>query len=136
VGDAAVSRLYKDGIGSAFFSSQRAIEVALHKGISGRAFRRHYEPYCRRVMRDNRYGRFLFRTWSLTSRSRILRRVWKGAIKTEAQWPQDLRVHNRILWSMLTGDDPYRDLFMLCISPMAIRGIWKGLQIAMAGKTE
>lgn len=133
VGDAAVSRLYKDGIGSAFFSAKRAIDVALQKGISANAFRRHYAPFCRNVAADNRYGRYLFRIWALTYRNRLLRRVWRHAIQAEAGWPSDRRVHIRILWGMLTGDDPYRELFKLSISPLAMLGLLNGLRIS---KTE
>ncbi len=136
VGDAAVSRLYKDGIGSAFFSAQRAIEVVLQEGLSGNALRRHYAPYCRQIARDNRYGRFLFQIWSLANRSRLLRRMWKHAIQFEADWPPERRVHIRILWSMLSGDDAYEDLFKLLLSPAAMVGLWRGLRGAKTGKTE
>lgn len=135
VGDAAVSRLYKDGIGSAFFSSQRAIEVLMREGFSRAAFRRKYAPYCHRVSRDNQYGKFLFRMWSLTHRNMLLRRMWKHAIQIEADWPLDRRVHIRILWGMLTGDDNYRNLFKLALSPAAIVGMLRGLRIPKAGKS-
>ena len=38
VGDAAVTRLYKDGIGSAFFTAKIAMQVAIQDGISSQAF--------------------------------------------------------------------------------------------------
>jgi flavin-dependent dehydrogenase len=130
VGDAAVTRLYKDGIGSAFFSAKRAMDIAMRRGISATAFRRYYAPFCRGVAVDNRYGKHLFRFWALTYRSRLLRRMWTQAIQAEADWPSDRRVHNRILWGMLTGDDSYRELFRLLISPSAILGLLNGLRIS------
>jgi flavin-dependent dehydrogenase len=136
VGDAAVSRLYKDGIGSAFFSARRAVEVMMEKGISAQAFRRHYAPFCRRVAADNRYGRYLYFMWALTYKSRILRRLWRQAIQVEAEAPRDQRVHIRILWGMLTGDDPYRELFMQSISPSALLGMLKGLRISETEKSK
>jgi flavin-dependent dehydrogenase len=133
VGDAAVSRLYKDGIGTAFFSAQRAIEVATKRGLSRADFRRHYAPYCRQVSSDNRYGRFLHRLWSLTHRNSFILNIWKNVIQVEARWPLDKRVHTRLLWGMLTGDESYKDLFKLFLSPAAIAGLLRGLRIPKAG---
>jgi flavin-dependent dehydrogenase len=129
VGDAAVSRLYKDGIGSAFFSARRAIDVVMQEGISATAFRRYYAPFCRRVAADNRYGTYLYSMWALTQRNRFLRRLWRRAIRAEADAPQHQRVHIRILWGMLTGDNPYRELFKRSISPSALLGLLKGLRL-------
>ena len=66
VGDAAVTRLYKDGIGSAFFTAQCAMQTAVEQGISHQAFQKTYGPFCRSVATDNLYGRMLFRLWSFT----------------------------------------------------------------------
>ena len=45
VGDASVVRLYKDGIGSAFYTAQRAMTTAVEQGISQRAFAAAYAPF-------------------------------------------------------------------------------------------
>jgi flavin-dependent dehydrogenase len=120
VGDAAVSRLYKDGVGSAFFTSQRLAETLLEKGSSRAAFRRHYAPYCRAVARDNRYGHWLFSLWRLTLRRPRLLAAWRDALVKEKDLPPDRRIHIRILWGMFTGDESYRTLFRLSISPTTV----------------
>jgi flavin-dependent dehydrogenase len=56
VGDAAVTRLYKDGVGSAFFTAGSAMQVDVEQGISRGDFARSYAPFCRHVARDNAYG--------------------------------------------------------------------------------
>ena len=132
VGDAAVARLYKDGIGSAFYTAQAAMQTAVLRGVSGHAFRRGYIPYCRQIVGDNRYGRLLFRLWHLTLKLPLLLRVWQSALHVEKQLPPEQQAHVRILWGMFTGDDLYRDLFWLSVHPAALwsflRGAWRLLK--------
>lgn len=130
VGDAAVTRLYKDGIGSAFFTTQRSMEVALRMGIASRDFRRGYAPYCRRIAADNNYGRMLYRLWQLTLRVPRLLHAWKRTVKMETALPPGQRVHARVLWGMFTGDEPYRDLLWLSLSPFALAASWLSLRRA------
>ncbi len=111
VGDAAVTRLYKDGIGAAFSTAEKAVHTALIVGISEAAFRKGYRPLCKEIAKDNNYGRILFRLWDLTFRFRVLMRVWIGIIKSEEDLPRSQRIHSRILWGMFTGSEPYRHLF-------------------------
>jgi flavin-dependent dehydrogenase len=128
VGDAAATRLYKDGIGSAFFTAQAAMQTAVQAGITRHAFRSQYESFCREVVSDNAYCRLLFRLWSLTLRNRLLLRGWRNAIRMEQEWPPHRRIHVRILWGMFTGDEPYRDLFWLSVSPAALATLWVGIR--------
>ncbi|MCK5430635.1 MAG: NAD(P)/FAD-dependent oxidoreductase [Anaerolineales bacterium] len=128
VGDAAVTRLYKDGIGSAFFTTKSAMQTVLQQGISRRAFQKVYAPVCKGVQVDNRYGRLLFRLWSFTLRNPNLLRSWRNTIRMEAAQPADKRIHTRILWGMFTGDEPYRDLFWASLSPAAMSGLVRGLR--------
>jgi flavin-dependent dehydrogenase len=133
VGDAAVTRLYKDGIGSAFFTAQTAMQVAVQHGISDRAFQRHYAPFCRRISIDNFYGRMLFRMWALISHTPLLLRAWTASVKQEAAWPIEQRVHSRILWGMFSGDEMYRNLFWMALSPVAVVGLVRGWRGARRG---
>ena len=119
VGDASVVRLYKDGIGSAFYTAQRAMTTAVEQGISHRSFASAYAPFCRSIARDNMYGQLLFRIWSLTLRTPALLHAWIYAIRSEAALPPEKRIHQRILWGMFTGEETYRALFWLAISPRA-----------------
>ncbi len=130
VGDAAVTRLYKDGIGSAYASSQAAAGAAIHHGISQQAFKTHYAPHCRQVATDNLYGRFLFRSWAFMLRRPALQRAWISSIEIERELPLASRIHHRILWGMFTGDEGYRSLFWRSLHPHTLMGLvhgwWRG----------
>jgi hypothetical protein len=127
VGDAAVTRLYKDGIGSAFQTTKNAISIAVQMGISRHIFRKHYAPTCRSIARDNSYGFMLFRLWNFVLNSPFLLNAWKGAIQREMTLPVQERRHMRILWGMLTGDEPYRKLFYDGINPITLLQLGYGI---------
>ncbi len=120
VGDAAVTRLYKDGMGSAFRTARAAMWTAVYHGIDRRAFARGYAPLCRRIARDNLFGRCLFFCWSVTLRLPVLLQAWKACLREEQRRPLEQRVHMRVLWGMFTGDEPYRRLFALAFHPRTV----------------
>jgi flavin-dependent dehydrogenase len=126
VGDAAATRLYKDGIGSAFYTARFAMETAVKYGISRRDFHAGYSPHFQRISQDNRYGEMLFRQWAIVTRRPALLRAWTNALHVESNWPPARRVHARILWGIFSGDEPYRTLFWLTMSRSALLGIWRG----------
>ncbi len=125
VGDASATRLYKDGIGSAFYTARAAMHTAVTHGISRKDFARYYAPYCFAIALDNLYGRCLFRMWHATLRISPLLRAWMSTLREEATLAPQERIHERILWGMFTGDEPYRRLFWLSVSPHALWRIVK-----------
>ena len=127
VGDATVTRLYKDGIGTAFQTTKSAISTAMNVGISRDVFHKHYAPICHSIDRDNAYGFLLFRMWNFVLNSPALLSAWKGAIQREMSLPIKGQVHRRILWGMLTGDEPYRKLFYEGIKPTALLHLGYGI---------
>lgn len=128
VGDAAVTRLYKDGIGSAYATAKKAVQVALRRGISRHDFRKAYAPYCRRIASDNNYGRLLFALWSITLQASTLMEGWKRTIQIETQWQADQRLHAQVLWGMFSGDESYRTLFWRSVSFKGLKYLWDGIQ--------
>jgi flavin-dependent dehydrogenase len=120
VGDAVVTRLYKDGIGSAYQTAKSAMSVAMNGGISRDAFHKNYAPVCRSIAMDNSYGFLLFRLWSFVLNSPIALNAWKAAIHWEMTRPFSDRRQMRILWGMLTGDEPYRQLFYKGLNPITL----------------
>jgi len=130
VGDAAVTRLYKDGIGAAFTTSEAAARTAIQRGVAGRDFAAGYRPTCRRIAADNRYGRWLFRLWSIRQQSPFLLRIWGQAILAEASLPPAAQVNSRALWGMFTGSESYRWLFWLSINRTALFNLWQGARLA------
>ena len=130
VGDAAVTRLFKDGIGSAFITAEAAAQTAIRRGISRQDFSAGYAPVCHRIAQDNFFGRLLFRLWSFIYRSPILRKAWIEAIRNEVHRRIDHRILTRVVWGMFTGDESYRLLFRMSINlPALINFLWKpGIQ--------
>ena len=129
VGDAVVTRLYKDGIGAAFITAEAAARTAIQRGVSRADFSAGYLPVCRRIASDNRYGQWLFRLWSIVRRSPLLLDAWHRTIQIEDSLPSLAHVYTRVLWGMFTGSESYRTLFWLSISPNALSGFWKGAWI-------
>ncbi|HET7011445.1 MAG TPA: hypothetical protein VFI11_11785 [Anaerolineales bacterium] len=125
VGDAAATRLYKDGIGSAFVTARAAMEAAVEHGVDAGGFRQFYAPVCRTMARDNMFGQWLFRLWSRILRTPVLLRAWKAALRDEASGLSGDRTHMRILWGMFTGDEPYATLLLLALSPASLSGLWR-----------
>jgi flavin-dependent dehydrogenase len=125
VGDAAVTRLYKDGIGSAFATAKAAMEAAVRHGIGTDDFRRFYAPACRRVARDNVYGKWLFRLWSRALITPRALRAWKTSLREEAGGIETQRRQMRILWGMFTGDEPYQDLLRLALNPGSLGALMR-----------
>jgi flavin-dependent dehydrogenase len=115
VGDAAITRLYKDGIGSAFNTARAAARTAIFQGISQQDFAAGYQPICNQIAKDNLFGRLLFRLWAFPRRSTFLLRAWRQAINVEAHLPATDRVQTRALWAMFTGDESYRKIFSLSL---------------------
>jgi len=110
VGDAAVSRLYKDGIGSAFLTSDSAMRSAVTHGISGNDFKKDYRKLCRSLSRDNFIGSMMFRVFSWTLEKPFIARSLSRCVHEENNLPPDRRVFTILIWGMLTGDYSYRFL--------------------------
>ncbi len=122
VGDAAVARLYKDGINSAYLTAQAAMHTALERGVGGEDLSAGYAPHVRRVARDNAYGLWLYALSSRALRLSPVTSAWLACIQAESSLPVGSRVQSRILWGLLTGDESYQALFRLLIRP---RGLWQ-----------
>jgi len=123
VGDAVITRLYKDGIGSALHTAECAARVVLEHGIAGRDFKRHYRPVVRAIERDNRYGYWLFRMWERVKGEGILSTLGQRTLMAEAQLAPAWRVHGSLLWYMFTGDAPYRATVFGLLSWFSIRNL-------------
>jgi flavin-dependent dehydrogenase len=112
VGDASCSRYYKNGIESAFVTAQMAAEAAFSSGISKSAFGRGYFKRARHaIVRDNLYGRLLFRICDIVSRHKFL--AWTYYLVAGSDQGDDpaAQLARQILWDVFTGSVPYRAIF-------------------------
>ncbi len=129
VGDAAVTRLYKDGLGAAFITAQAAAQTAIQRGIGWRDFAEDYQPVCRKIASDNAYGRLLFKLAWFTRRSPALASAWHRAVLREGDLPLESQTLRRLLWDLFTGDESYQQVFRLLISRSSLRLGWDALRI-------
>jgi flavin-dependent dehydrogenase len=119
VGDAAVTRLYKDGIGSALRTAQCAAAVAVERGIAGRDFKRYYRPEVQAIENDNQYGRWLFGAWQRIKEEGILSKLGERVLLAEQEINHS--VHGALLWSLFTGDESYRHIMKGFLSWPSLR---------------
>jgi len=128
VGDAAATRLYKDGIGSAFRTGRQAAHTAIFHGIAAGDFQQHYRPLCRAITFDNFWGRVLFFLWDLTARSPRLTQLWLRALTAHNTHPFVARRCTLALWNMFSGGDSYFNIFKSLIDP---RVLWMLLSVGL-----
>jgi flavin-dependent dehydrogenase len=133
IGDAGVTRLYKDGLGAAYRTAKAAARVAVFEGVSAAAFERHYAPICRSIAGDNRVGHLAFLLTRLAKRVRPLRRVLLGVTAAEQSRPGDAGRLSRILWDMFTGSAPYTDIFRRMFDPVLIARVAWSFPRALVG---
>ena len=120
VGDAGSTRLFKDGIGSAYFTSKSAAHTALLYGVGGRDFREHYFPVCKALNRDNLFGRSLFYINDLISVSPLLNKSHFRMIQWEQKGLHKETPCSNILWDMFTGSRFYKDILVKSLNPLPV----------------
>ncbi len=118
VGDAGITRLYKNGIGTALHMARRAAYTAVCEGISRAAFHSHYGPACRLLWLDNQLGRVLFKFTRMFQFSGWFTRPHLLSVLDEGAMPLERRRYSRLLWGMFTGTYPYRSLVRMGVHPV------------------
>jgi len=118
IGDAHVSRFYKNGIGSAFNTASWAAENILDHGIRSTDFHDYYYLKCKEFYYgDNRVGRGLFRINDVIAKNRFLARIAVALTRgSKAQNIKEGGVLQQMLWSLFTGDLQYRDIILRALS--------------------
>jgi flavin-dependent dehydrogenase len=130
IGDAGVTRLYKDGIGAAFRTSKAAAETAVLFGVSADDFRRHFLPICRRIEADNAIGRTIFAGTGIFKRMRFARRAVLHMAAAEQRRMHGRRPMSDTLWNLFTGSAPYRSILAGTLHPSFLAGLCRSLVAA------
>ncbi|MEO5350498.1 MAG: hypothetical protein H7836_12745 [Magnetococcus sp. YQC-3] len=121
LGDACVSRLYKDGIGAAYQMAKRCALTVLVHGVSQQDFQRHYWPGCRAMLWDNRLGHLLFAMDYLFRYIPPLRRGLMGLLRREQC--QDGGVAcplSSAFWNTFTGSASYMQIARDMLQPAVL----------------
>ncbi len=117
VGDAAVSRLYKDGIGAASVTARHAAITVVRHGVAEGDFERHFSPLQRKLARDNRRGRVLLGLNHRVKDSRAFFELQTRVLSDERSAPYPARLMDRINWGMFTGAYTYSQILGMALSP-------------------
>jgi flavin-dependent dehydrogenase len=126
-GDMAVSRLYKDGLYSAWSTSTVLADCVIDRGIDRDSLRRWYGPVVREFDRDNQYGRVIFLLSRWVFGHPALSRVLYQALLTERRTtPEPKRRLSAILWRIASGDDSYRRILAGMLHPSSVWLIFTG----------
>ena len=127
VGDMAVSRLYKDGLYSAYVTGSAVADCILTEGMDGASLRRRYWPVVRRFHVDNRFGRTVFLLSRLVFSRPLLSRILYQAILTERKTkPERKRRLAKVLWGIASGDDSYFRVLEGMFHPAAVASVLSG----------
>lgn len=111
VGDAGITRLYKDGIGAAFRTGKAAATTAVFHGVSNADFEKHYWPACKRIVDDNRVGRIMFASNAVMKNARPARATILEMARREQARAGAVPHMSSLLWNMFTGSAPYTEMF-------------------------
>jgi flavin-dependent dehydrogenase len=117
IGDAGVSRLYKDGIGSAYRTAKAAATAAVLEGVSKEDFRLRYAPACRAIARDNALGRLVFQVVRQFQQRRFARRALLRVVAREQRAGIRRADMSTVLWDTFTGSAPYREILLRALRP-------------------
>ncbi len=125
IGDSASTRLFKDGIGSAYRTARVTASTAIVHGVSAEDFRRYYLPACRAIEQDNQMGRLIFAVVSQLRTRPWARNVVMQMILDEQGRPGRLRRMSTVQWDMYTGSSSYREILLRMLHPALLLGMVK-----------
>ncbi|MFC1592626.1 cyclic nucleotide-binding domain-containing protein [Chloroflexota bacterium] len=136
IGDCAMARLNKDGIGSAYRVAKIAAVTALFRGVSSEDFRTGYWPVCRTINIDNLFGRIIYGVVGIIKKSSLLKHAVMRMAGNEQKKRGKRRRMSTILWDMFTGSSSYRDVFVRCLHPdFWSRFVWNIFTSIFVGAT-
>jgi hypothetical protein len=120
LGDASISRTYKSGIESAFNMAKLSADSVFKQGVSERAFMNGYfKPAKRLLARDNFYGTVMLKINDYISSQRQIANTHIKVIKSNKDRKTSEQI-NEILWNMLTGNKPYKDILYKALNPRLV----------------
>jgi len=117
VGDCAVSKLYKNGIGAAYIAAKAAASTAVLQGISASDFKKHYWPVCSSLNFDNAIGKLVFRVTDIIQKSPMLKNGILDVVDFEQNKDGSKRQMSTVLWDTFTGSAPYKEILLRTIHP-------------------
>jgi len=132
VGDACVSRYFKNGIESAYQTAFFAADTIIDHGLTEKVINKWYYKRCKKQYRiDNLCGKILY----LMHRVVYIHPLYTESQMVLAKKEQITRVQARfseILWDMFTGDKKYKAILKNAFHPNLVYSIVKQFFITLA----
>ena len=120
VGDCGTTRLYKDGIGSAYRTAKAAARTVVFHGFSEDRFRHHYWPVCKKISQDNAVGQLVFAVTRQIQKYRFARRgMWRMVSDEQRVSGLPPRM-STVLWDTFTGSAPYTRVLRRTLTPVFV----------------
>jgi len=111
IGDAVGSRLYKDGLYSAYLTASQLAHILMEKGINKKILTKEYGKTVRWLSNDNRFGKIVFRLIRLTFSTPFLSRILYQTFATELKIKdKNKRPLGQVLWKIASGHADYREI--------------------------
>ncbi len=125
IGDCAVTKLYKNGIGAAYYSAKAAASTAVLYGVSEQDFRKHYWPACQSITYDNALGRIIFKATRFIQKGTLVKRGMMRMALKEQSLAGRKRQMSMVLWDTFTGSAPYKSIILRGMKPLFIFNLAK-----------
>jgi flavin-dependent dehydrogenase len=123
IGDSSSSKLYKNGIGSAYITAKAAARTAVFNGISKQDFKKSYQKVCDELNLDNAIGKGIFALTTIIQKSNMLKKGLYNMVINEQEKTSDKRRMSSILWDTFTGSAPYKDILKRGLNPLVGSGL-------------
>ena len=117
IGDAGVTRLYKNGIGSALATARQAAWTAVFEGHRRADFAHSYLPVCRAIERDNWAGRVLFLQLPALKQLGLVAAAHHRLAYAAERDSHIAELHAQVLWGIFTGTYGYFALLRMACRP-------------------
>jgi len=130
VGDACRARYLKNGIESAYFTALFAAKTCVNSGIGDDDLAQYHRLCKERFAIDNFCGKALFSIHNAVAGRRRLARAYLLTAELERIIKRrERQTLANSLWSMFTGDEPYKTILMNLLRPkMQLRLLYEAMQ--------
>ncbi len=127
VGDALGSRLYRDGLFSAFVSARTLAQTVIHRGVDKKSLSQGYDGVIQWLETDNRYARCVMALAHAALKSPVLSRILYQAFATEMKCQEKEKWYlGQVLLNLGSCSKDYVDIFFELIKAPVLFSLSRG----------
>jgi len=124
-GDAGSTRLYKDGLGAAYYMGKAAANTAILHGVHRQAFRDNFYTTYRNTVVDNFFGKYLFLVTDIYRRNKVLLKGMLSVIQNEQGRAGGKKLMSSMIWDMFTGNKKFKEVVLSAFDCRLLLGLCK-----------